>query len=398
MSHTHCSCKQTASEPYRLYFPLGMALGMIGVGLWPLFYAGWLSYYPMFAHTRLMIQGFAALFIFGFMLTAGPRLISSQAFKKPFVGLLLLLVLASNGLHLANQIARGDLLFTLACLCLLFAVGKAFLNRGDTPPPGFPLAALGLLCATLGSALLALCASTWPNPTAYSVGKILLFQGFTLLPILGVGPYFFPKILSSANWHDFPETLKPTLEWKRRFRASLLLAGAFLASVALEASGLLGAAYGIRLGSFALYLASQVPFAQYRKVNSPHGRQLFLALLCAALGLLGAALFPAQRVAWLHAYFVVGLTGIIFLVSVRVVFGHGNVPHLIAKAAPLFTWVTLALILAASSRIYADLHPASQRNHYLYAAAVWLACGAVWLFYVAPKTMPNRADCAPETC
>ena len=49
--------KLLREEPYRLFFPLGLLAGIYGVLLWPLYYAGHLSFHPGEAHTRLMIEG-----------------------------------------------------------------------------------------------------------------------------------------------------------------------------------------------------------------------------------------------------------------------------------------------------------------------------------------------------
>lgn len=378
-------------EPYRLFFPAGMAIGLLGILLWPLFYAGWLPYYPNFAHTRLMIDGFAGLFIFGFLMTAGPRLLGAPAFSRRSAIGIFGLCCAACLAHLLNKIALGDLFFGLTVGVVIIHVTVAFRARSDCPPPGFPLAALGLLCACLGSILLALSTSAWPNAIAFELGKILLYQGFTLLPIIGIGAFFFPKILGGRNTHDFPEMRLPNQEWKRRFRHSFFVAIAFFASVALELSGQIPLAYALRLGGLGLYCIAEIPFPEFRKGESPHGRQLLFTLATIAIGFVGILIFPVYKIAWLHAYFMVGLTGIIFLVSLRVVFGHGDRPELIRKSVRPSAWIIGLLALAAATRIYADFKLSSQISHYLYAAAIWILCGLAWLVFVAPHTRTAKS-------
>ena len=373
-------------EPYRLFFPTGMAIGVIGVLLWPLFHAGWLPYYPNFAHTRLMVDGFAGLFVFGFLMTAGPRLLGVPAFSRSVVLTIFSLCCAACSAHLLNQLAIGDFLFSLTTgLVIINAIG-AFRARSDVPPPGFPLAALGLLCACIGSLLLGLSASIWPNSSAFELGKILLYQGFTLLPIVGVGAFFFPKILGSSNTHAFPEMRLPNKAWKRRLLHSLFAALGFFASIALELSGQITLGYILRLAALGIYCIAEIPFAEFQKAQSMHGRQLLFSLLTIAIGFIGAAIFPAYKTAWLHAYFVVGLTGIIFLVSIRVVFGHASRPQLIRKSVLPSACIIGILALAAATRIFADFRPNLQTSHYLYAAAAWIACALVWIIFVAPHT------------
>mgnify|MGYP001602920407 CR=1 FL=1 len=66
-------------EPYRLFFPAGLAFGVAGVlvwglfGLWALFDIGHVSVYPSAVHADLMAGGFLFCFITGFLMTAVPR-------------------------------------------------------------------------------------------------------------------------------------------------------------------------------------------------------------------------------------------------------------------------------------------------------------------------------------
>jgi uncharacterized protein involved in response to NO len=64
-------------EPFRIFFPIGAVLALFGVSLWPLYYAGAITEYPSIPHARLMIEGFMASFIIGFLGTAGPRITSA---------------------------------------------------------------------------------------------------------------------------------------------------------------------------------------------------------------------------------------------------------------------------------------------------------------------------------
>jgi uncharacterized protein involved in response to NO len=41
-------------EPFRIFFPIGALFALLGVSLWPLYYAGALTEYPAILHARLM--------------------------------------------------------------------------------------------------------------------------------------------------------------------------------------------------------------------------------------------------------------------------------------------------------------------------------------------------------
>ena len=59
-------------EPYRMFFPIGLLCLIMGVLLWlpQLWNAG---NYPIVAHRFLMLNGFSAFFITGFLMTAVPK-------------------------------------------------------------------------------------------------------------------------------------------------------------------------------------------------------------------------------------------------------------------------------------------------------------------------------------
>jgi uncharacterized protein involved in response to NO len=81
------SFAQVCQEPFRIFFPAGLLLGIIGVSLWILYYMGAGVPYPNVAHARLMIEGLMASFIFGFLGTAGPRLTSAPHFSLPEIAI-----------------------------------------------------------------------------------------------------------------------------------------------------------------------------------------------------------------------------------------------------------------------------------------------------------------------
>lgn len=391
------SITSRVDEPFRIFFPIGMLIGIAGVALWPLFYSGWLTFYPVNAHTRLMIEGFTGFFIFGFLMTAGPRLLGVKAFTSISVYSILALGCVSSLAHLLNHSVIGDLFFAAAILWTLLNARSAFSNRQDTPPPGFPLAALGMLCGLFGSLALAASSSIYPNAIIFQLGKILLYQGFTMLPVVGVGAFFFPRILGGANKHDFPEMMVPNDEWRRRFKRSLYVSIAFIASIVLELMSHTQLAYGLRVVALTAYMLSEVPFHKFKPKSSMHGSQLIFTLATIVIGLAGAALFPLYRVAWLHAYLLTGLTSVIFLVSIRVVFGHSGRPDLIRKSVNISKWITGALILAAAARIFADYSMDNRITHYIYASIIWLICGLAWMIFVAPKARQiNEED--PGNC
>src|SRR3954464_3289505 len=103
--------KELGQEPYRLFFPLGVATGIVGALMWPLHFAKLIALYPGQAHAHVMALGMFGAFIFGFLGTAMPRMLSA-----PALGVRNVLVLAA--LHSAvvvsfavQKLAWGERIF-----------------------------------------------------------------------------------------------------------------------------------------------------------------------------------------------------------------------------------------------------------------------------------------------
>ena len=100
-----------ASEPYRLFFFSGAVWSIIGVALWPLYYAQQLGFYPSFVHARIMIEAFGAAFVVGFLGTAGPRMATAPKLTPLELFWLFALQQACGISHLTLHMAWGDMFF-----------------------------------------------------------------------------------------------------------------------------------------------------------------------------------------------------------------------------------------------------------------------------------------------
>ena len=107
------------AEPFRIFFPLGLLLGAIGVALWPLFVWHAIAFYPAQAHVRLMIEGLMGSFIIGFLGTAGPRLLDASPLLAAETCALVALQIASAFLHLTQRQTAGDIVFLVLLLLFL---------------------------------------------------------------------------------------------------------------------------------------------------------------------------------------------------------------------------------------------------------------------------------------
>ena len=66
------------ADAYRIFFPLGVLIGIAGVAIWPLYYFGITAGYSGRSHAFLQVDGFLYCFIAGFLLTAIPRFTGTE--------------------------------------------------------------------------------------------------------------------------------------------------------------------------------------------------------------------------------------------------------------------------------------------------------------------------------
>lgn len=361
-----------AAEPYRVFFASGAVWSIIGVSLWPLFYAQKIGFYPLFVHARLMIEAFGGAFVVGFLGTAGPRMATAPKLTPLELIWLFALHQASAISHLTLHLAWGDGLFVALLASLLMCLVIRVLKfRKEAPPPQMLLALTGLGCGLAGT-LMQLMPATVLDPQRLRLANLLLYQGLLLPPVLGIGSFVFPRMLG-GDFGDPRTAAQGRVKLVRAILASLLLVGSFL----LEASGQVIAGYALRALVTLVYLLVEVRWQTQQGGSLTKG--LFLALISAFLGLALAGFFYPQHISVEHLLYAGGFGMLILVVGSRVLFGHsGDLAGFFVKCWQARLLVALGL-LAAVTRAVPAWAPATTISHHIYAAWVW---GAVWLLWL----------------
>ena len=381
-----------------MFFPLGIAASIFGVLLWPAYFAGWLNDWPLEAHARWMVTGFGGCFVVGFLGTAGPRLLGSHPWCRfellwhLGVALAMMLALALPAVGMADLLAGFWLTGVLLSLGARF-----FIGRRDVPPPGMPLALLGILGAALSSFVLSADGILTLSPALREFCRLMLFQGFLWLPILGVAPYLLPRFFGVPSPHSFDESKTIPAGWWRPFLISVA------AGIALIASFVIEIAWGERPGmvlravTVVAYLAFAVPgWFGLSKVNG-----LGLALRCilptAAIGWMLSAIFPPLRIGNLHLMFI-GATGLLMLcAATRVILGHNERHDRLATPMKWMHGVWFMGLLTAATRVAADFVPTIRVSHFIYAAFMWLIMIAFWAWKLRRETrLPEAVEHRPK--
>jgi uncharacterized protein involved in response to NO len=381
-------------EPYRLLFPLGALIGILGVLMWPLFLWHILKAYPGTAHPRVMIEGFLTCFVMGFLGTAFPRLLDVPRMTLGealgFAGALL----AIAGLHFTGHTTAGDEVFFMTLLMLGFAMAGRSILRKDTPPPAFILVGLGILSALAGDAIqiVSEIAPTALSGPVTAMGRLLLFQGYLLLPIMGVGAFLLPRFFSLPGRQSFPESTGLPPGWKRRALFALVCGMALIASFVLEADGWLRWGYGLRAGAVIIYFYREVPVHQAGFAGGTLAMSLRIALISIPMGYLLMACWPERAISFLHIVFITGFSLITLTVGTRVILGHSGQSHLFRASLRSVLLTASFVAVAMLTRVSADWMPTLRMSHYAYAALVWIAGVITWAVVILPGVRVASSD------
>lgn len=379
-------------EPFRLLFPLGAAIGLWGVLMWPLSVWHLLAVYPGQLHARVMIQGFLTCFVVGFLGTALPRLLG-----VPKVSLLETLGFAvaltwTTWLQSSGQTLWGDVVFFCVMGSLVFGLVVRSIFRRDTPPPAFVLVAMGCLAALFGAGtqvISSVSLSALPAGVV-AVGRLLLYQGFLLLPIMGIGAFLLPRFFGLPNRQSFPESLALPPGWGLRALFALACGLGIVASFILEAGGFLRAGWVLRAVVVLVYFLREVPVHRGGWGGGSQALGLRIALFSMPLGYALMAVWPDRAVSFLHVVFISGFSLLTFVVASRVILGHsGQSEKFRVRLVPVL-WLIGLVVLAMTTRVSADWMPALRLSHYAYAALAWAVGVVVWAIFILPGV--TRAD------
>ena len=386
-----------SGEPFRLLFPAGVALGVAGVMMWPFHVWKHTAVYPGQFHARVMIEGFLTAFVIGFLGTALPRLLDVPRLTLIESAGFACGVVFVGWLHLDGRMPLGDQMFffLIFSFVLVLAV-RGFLFRKDLPPPGFILVAAGLLCALAGSAILIvghISTSLLPSPVA-ALGKLLLYQGYPLLPVMGVGAFLLPRFLGLQGRQGFPESLAPPRGWLPLAGFAAMCGAAVIAGFVLESFGWARAGNALKAVALAVYLFREIPLHSAMRGGGSLALGLRIALVCIPLAFALMAIWPDRTLSFLHVLFISGFSLLVFVVASRVVLGHsGQEEKFGARIWPV-VFMTSLVVLAMLTRVSADWLPYIRISHYAYASLAWAAGVAAWAAFVL---LPGVRRGDPET-
>ena len=357
-----------SSEPFRAFFPLGVAAAILGAAIWPLFYAGWWHSPVPLQHPRLMIFGFGVAFVTGFLGTAWPRFVEAPAMRRWELISFVLLWFAAQVAWLFNRYQAGDLLLTAQLLGLIaFLLHRAKIGD-DRPPVGLWIAFLGPAIGFF--AVFASATNLSPLGLQHPMLRLLVWQGMLLLPLMGVGTIFFPRLFPKPDSNPAGRTGGNTAIWM----TALLL----IVSLLVEAAAWVRIGNGLRFVAVLWWAWIACPIIVRGPAPSTRAWALRVGLGSIASSFLIRAIWPGPGFAMEHLLFIAGFGLTMTLVAERVTLGHADCapgPEVKSKG---WRWLACLLLIAASTRMSADLKDSLIVSHHRYAALIWIGVLVAW--------------------
>ena len=372
------------SEPFRIFFPLGVLFAWIGVSHWLTYAIGVTATYSCRFHGLLQMQAFMVAFAVGFLLTAVPNRTRTPVATRMETGALATALIATTAAAMADCWVISEIAYAGALVLLAVFALRRFLGRaaGRRPPAAFMLVPIAALQGIGGAVLIA--AAEFQNAPAWTsnLGRLMVEQGVFLCLAVGVGGLILPLIGGAPPPPDLDSS--PHEAWKALAYGS---AGAgIFASFLLEQGGFERGGPLLRAAIVALALGLGGGVWRPPGKTGVHRRLVWLSTWLMPLGLIVSGLWPDYRVPALHILFIGGFSLLAFGVATHVALGHLNMEQL-ALGRPLAVIVLgTAFMVALLIRFTADASE-TYFSHLGWAAAIWILGSAVWLIFFAPKMM-----------
>jgi uncharacterized protein involved in response to NO len=378
-----------ATDPYRIFFPLGVILGIAGVSIWPLYYWGVTSGYSPRSHAFIQTDGFLYAFILGFLWTAIPRFTETATPPRVIQYFLAALLTVEVAAFELQYFAAAHLLFLVAYVTFVVVTVDRFRHRRRPPPETFAFVGLGILAGLIAAVINAGIAWEVISSALDLVGKRLLTEGMALLLVLGVGGFLAPRLLGFAQLPNFQSIAKSTdlaaaEPWSpvRRQRLFVCAGIVVLGSVIAE--------YGLNIPVLAwlrALTATVVVIVTVQPWRAPLVRTtlswcVWIAHWLLIAGLWLVAAFPKYRVDLLHIVFMGAFTLLILAIGTRVALSHGG--HALTeerRSWPLRIGLTAGLI-AMFARLGAPIAPLSYYSHLAWAGVLWIGGIVFWGVYL----------------
>jgi uncharacterized protein involved in response to NO len=353
-------------DPFRLFFPLGILFLVVGVLIWvPRIWDA--ENYPVLLHRSLVLNGFVACFIGGFLFTAVPRFSQTEfASGIEIMGLLSLILLSVC----AGHFEREDLVFLfsgLTGLFILIFLARRMPKRKANPPYSFVFLFAGLLLWIISGI------------SSYFGGgeemKELLYHGAVMAIILGVGSRLLPGIMGHT---EIVSAQKEKYERPVGLLKTIPPFFLFL-MVSFTVSFFIGGVWAAWIPALVVLV---IGMSYWQLWKLPVERSALTMCLWSTawlivLSYLLRAVWSEGMIHGSHAFFINGLVLLSLLIGTRVIQSHGPKDKGLENWKGLYV-VTLLMFLSSMTRVSAYLLPERYLSHLGYASILLLLGVFLW--------------------
>lgn len=362
-------------EPYRLLFPLGIALSWVGIGHWLVFATLKIGGYNSVAHAITQIQGFMTCFAVGFLLTAIPRRTGTAGPAPWQMGVACAAPVVTTLSAFVGWIALSQVAWLAVVATLLAFMIRRFRSPDARrkPPNSFVWLPLSFIAALVGAGLTGIDRqSGW----LHDLGIALVLQGLFIGLVLGVGGMVLPLITRGDAPPDAVAT--PRDRWIR----SLHVGGFALLvlSFVIEHTRSAQVGYALRAALTAVVLIFGARIYRLPSVPGWHRWLVWLSAWCLPLGYTLAAALPGSRQAGLHVVFIGGFAFLALGVGIHVSLAHGGRPDLVKGRPWQVPILALCFLCALAGRMLMVFDPTRVFLWMGVAAGAFLLGTLPWLW------------------
>ena len=357
------------AEPYRLFFPLGIFFLLWGSMLWLPKIWGSIDSYPVFLHRYLMLNGFVASFISGFLMTAAPRF--SQTESAKFHEIIVVLILTCLGLFF-SVLQHKSMVFIISSLqaaALLSFMLLRISRRKANPPFSFVFVIIGLFLWFTSGFLSAY--TDWP------IFKKLHYEGAISAIIIGVGCRLIPAILGHVDvisaQRNLYEGRKPlySIVPKEFYFIMLLFVSSYLMVSPMGEY-------------FRLIVVIFVSIKYWGILKKPKEKSALTYCLWTCSWMIVSSFI--LRAFWLdgyihasHKFFINGVVLLCLLIATRVLQAHGPKDKSIENKKILYL-ITFLIIFAGITRVIAYVMKDIYFKHLGYSALLLDIAIIIWAY------------------
>jgi uncharacterized protein involved in response to NO len=367
--------------PYRLFFPVAILFGVLGVGYWIGWYSNAFRSLGSTFHHAGMIKGFMSWIIVGFLFTALPRFLGAESVLLGEVvgimGLGVLSVLFAS----RNQLVAENIFFAIYLISVVVVLSRKWPRRTKTPPATFSLIAWGMLSGIVGALLTGVAFHQQDFGLMYAAGRGMLHLGFPLQIVLGVSGFLTPFLM---GYTLDPQTPESPINWRQNkwfIKVIPILVASFI-----TVSFCLDGTPGLYLRAFAVsaFLIAFARINRFPKTRVTYTLLFYFSCWMIVLGTWVSALFPRDPWMGMHLIFIGGFSVMIFSFGTLVLMSHAGKAIQLKESLWGLRLSGSFLFVALAFRVCASVFVEFYGTLILLASLSWILAAVMWAAWLAP--------------